>query len=201
MGTMSHGMGGGMNRNFDFSSMLTVTDKDGKEVDVSELIGDITSIASAALSDGTTIALSSFDINVMRQLDLTKIVSITDKDGNVIDLSDYTISFSMGGMQRDNQSIRNDFDASDANENNPPSDIPTQRRGTQENNNAKDEPDSSSDSGQSVMHSRGNMNFDARSGVVSGNPAGSSDAAKWILVGASVVVLAAGLFIAIKKKY
>ena len=196
MGTMNHGMGGGMNRNFDFSSMLTVTDKDGNKVDVAGLIGDITSIASATLSDGTTVDLSSLDMNVMRQLDFTKIVSVTDKDGNVMDLSDYTISFSMGGMQRDNQAIRNDFDASDGNENNPPSDMPTQRRGTQENNNAKDEPDSSSDSGQSVMHSRGNMRFDPRGDQTPDEPADASAGAQWILIGISALVLAAGLYIA-----
>ena len=204
MGTMNHGMGGGMNRNFDFSSMLTVTDKDGNKVDVAGLIGDITSIASATLSDGTTVDLSSLDMNVMRQLDFTKIVSVTDKDGNVMDLSDYTISFSMGGMQRDNRTSGNGSKPSNGNESNLRFDIPTQGDDIGEKENAGGRFDSSSfwkSNGQGDSRPGGNMSFDPRSGGMSGNPTGTSDTTKWILVGVSVLVLAAGLFVATKMKY
>ena len=208
MGTMGGGFGGGFggggDRSFDISSMLTITDKDGNKVDVSELIGDITSIASAALSDGTTVELSSFDINVMRQLDLTKIVSVTDKDGNVIDLSDYTISFSMGGMQGGSRTSGNGSKPSSGNESNPRSDIPTQGDDIAEKENADGRFDSSSfgkSDGQGNSRLGENISFDPRSGGMSSNPTGTSDTTKWILVGVSVLVLAAGLFVAIKKKY
>lgn len=208
MGTMGGGFGGGFggggDRSFDISSMLIITDKDGNKVDVSELIGDITSIASAALSDGTTVELSSFDINVMRQLDLTKIVSVTDKDGNVIDLSDYTISFSMGGMQGGNRTSGNGSKPSSGNESNPRSDIPTQGDDIAEKENADGRFDSSSfgkSDGQGNSRLGENISFDPRSGGMSSNPTGTSDTTKWILVGGSVLVLAAGLFVATKKKY
>ena len=45
------------------------------------------------------------------------------------------------------------------------------------------------------------MSFDPRSGEMTGNPTGTSDTTKWILGGVSVLVLAAGLFVATKKKY
>ena len=47
----------------------------------------------------------------------------------------------------------------------------------------------------------GDMSFGFRGGSVPGDPGGTSDAAKWVLIGISVIVLAAGLLIATKKKY
>lgn len=204
MGTMNRGMGGGTDRSFDLSSMLTVTDKGGNKVDISELIGDITSIASATLSDGTTIDLSSPDMNVMRQLDFTKIVFVTDKDGNVIDLSDYTVSFSMSRMQRGSGTFENGSKPLNGNESELPSDFPMQGDDISEKENAGDRFDPSSfgrSDGQGGSRPGGNMNFDPRSGGMAGNPTGTSDTTKWILVGVSVLLLAAGLFVATKKKY
>lgn len=65
-------------------------------------------------------------------------------------------------------------------------------------------PDSSSfgkREGQSGSRPGENMNFDPRSGGMPGNKTGTSDTTKWILVGVSVLVLAAGLFVATKKKF
>ena len=76
-----------------FSSMLTITDKNGNEVDISEIIEDITKIKSFTLSDGTEITLDKSDMRELMQIDFTEVISITDSDGNSVDLSEYTITF------------------------------------------------------------------------------------------------------------
>ena len=76
-----------------FSSMLTITDKNGNEVNISEIIEDITKIKSFTLSDGTEIMLNNSDMRELMQIDFTEVISITDSDGNTVDLSEYTIVF------------------------------------------------------------------------------------------------------------
>ena len=70
----------------------------------------------------------------------------------------------------------------------------------------KEKPDGGFDSsssgksdGQGDLRPGENMNFDPRSRELSGNPTGTSDTTKWILVGVSALVLAAGLFVAAKS--
>ncbi|MDE6088788.1 MAG: CotH kinase family protein, partial [Oscillospiraceae bacterium] len=76
-----------------FSSMLTITDKNGNEVHISEIIEDITKIKTFTLSDGTEITLDKSDMRELMQIDFTEVISITDSDGNTVDLSEYTIVF------------------------------------------------------------------------------------------------------------
>ncbi|MDE5792447.1 MAG: CotH kinase family protein, partial [Oscillospiraceae bacterium] len=76
-----------------FSSMLTMTDKNGNEVNVSKIIEDITKIPSFTLSDGTEITLDKSNMHELTQIDFTKVISVTDSDGNSVDLSEYTITF------------------------------------------------------------------------------------------------------------
>ncbi|MDE7120907.1 MAG: CotH kinase family protein, partial [Oscillospiraceae bacterium] len=84
-----------------FSFMLKMTDKDGNEVNISDVIGDITKIKGVTLSDGTEIMLEnngkSSDMRELMQIDFTDIISVTDSDGNHIDISDYTIAFNSPG--------------------------------------------------------------------------------------------------------
>ena len=56
------------------------------------------------------------------------------------------------------------------------------------------------DSSQDSFRPEGKMDFDSRSNAFPGNSPGTLGTAKWIFVAASVIVLAAGLFIVIKKK-
>ena len=76
-----------------FSSMLTITDKNGNEVNISEIIEDITKIKSFTLSDRTEIMLNNSDMRELMQIDFTEVISVTDSDGNTVDLSEYTIVF------------------------------------------------------------------------------------------------------------
>ncbi|MDE6005669.1 MAG: CotH kinase family protein, partial [Oscillospiraceae bacterium] len=76
-----------------FSSMLTMMDKNGNEVNISEIIEDITKITSFTLSDGTEITLDKSNMHELTQIDFTKVISVTDSDGNSVDLSEYTITF------------------------------------------------------------------------------------------------------------
>ncbi|MDE6658317.1 MAG: CotH kinase family protein [Oscillospiraceae bacterium] len=76
-----------------FSSMLIMTDKNGNEVNISEIIEDVTKITSFTLSDGTEITLDKSNMHELTQIDFTKVISVTDSDGNSVDLSEYTITF------------------------------------------------------------------------------------------------------------
>ena len=108
----------------------------------------------------------------------------------------------MGGGQRGGKSSRTDSEVSDDNAADASADLPTQEENTGEKFDGGFDP---SRFGQVDRQNRsrpvGDMSFDPRDGAVPGNPSGSSDTTKWILVGISVAVLAAGLWIAVKKKY
>ncbi|MBR5947137.1 MAG: CotH kinase family protein, partial [Clostridia bacterium] len=88
MGSMGGGIGG--TSGMDPVSMIKLTDKDGNAVALSSLIEDTSNIASFTLSDGTEIDLLSTDMRALMGTDLSTVVSLKDKDGNVIDLSEYT---------------------------------------------------------------------------------------------------------------
>ncbi|MCF0108778.1 MAG: CotH kinase family protein [Erysipelotrichaceae bacterium] len=105
MGTMGGGMGGGMNmpgnmnmpQQFDVSSMITITDENGNEVDLSSLLGD-SQIASVTLSDGTTMDIDKADLFSMGE---NTIASIKTTDGTSIDMSHYTITLNTSSMPTD----------------------------------------------------------------------------------------------------
>ena len=93
MGSMGGGMGkgmGGFSGSFDAASMIQLADQDGNAVALSDVIADGASIKSIALSDGTTVDVS--DVRTLMKADLSQAVSVTDQDGNVTDLSAYTVS-------------------------------------------------------------------------------------------------------------
>jgi len=98
MGTMNNGggMGGGTDipgmQNMNLLSFLTIKDAAGNAVDFSSIVPSTATIASVALSDGTSVSLTGTDMQALMNLDVTKIVSVTDAEGNVYDLSAYTIS-------------------------------------------------------------------------------------------------------------
>lgn len=108
----------------------------------------------------------------------------------------------MSGEQRGGKSSRTDSEVSDDNTADASPDLQTQE------DNAKERPSGGFDPStfgqkdrQGSSRPGGDMSFNPRDGAASGSPSASSDTAKWILVGVSFVVLAAGLWIAVNKKY
>ena len=108
----------------------------------------------------------------------------------------------MSGEQRGGKSSRTDSEVSDDNTADASPDLQTQE------DNAKERPSGGFDPStfgqkdrQGSSRPGGDMSFNPRDGAAPGSPSASSDTAKWILVGVSFVVLAAGLWIAVKKKY
>ncbi|MCF0260992.1 MAG: hypothetical protein HUJ54_14115, partial [Erysipelotrichaceae bacterium] len=85
---------------FDVTKMLQITDAAGEQVEASVLMEGLSTLKSAELEDGTVIDLENFDPKTMANVDLSKIKSVTDQDGNTLDLSEYTISFGMSGAGR-----------------------------------------------------------------------------------------------------
>ena len=115
MGTMSMGGGGkggfgqGMPGGFDIASMITATDRDGNTVTLKELVGDGAEIASVGLADGTTVDLAGGDFRSLRKTDFSTAVSVTDKDGNVTDLTEYTLSVNMPDRGSRGESFQGGF--------------------------------------------------------------------------------------------
>ena len=194
MGSMGGGMGGSFSGKFDVTSMITLTDKDGKETTLSEVAGKDVSIESVTLSDGTTVKLSETDKKDLMKLDLSKIVSLADKDGNKIDLSAYTVSVSRpsgrGGSRSNAPTAPNQSEGTDASR--PDSTTEAQPAEAPETQNE------GSERGSSARPSMPNGDsFQPPSGSAGGK---SSEATFWIWIGVSVLALAAGLIIAGKKK-
>lgn len=108
----------------------------------------------------------------------------------------------MSGEQRGGKSSRTDSEVFDDNTADASADLPTQEE------NAEEQPGDNFGPSRFGQNDRkgssrpeGDMSFDPRDGAVPGTPSGSSDTAKWAWIGVSFVVLAAGLWIAVKKKY
>lgn len=108
----------------------------------------------------------------------------------------------MSGEQRGGKSSRTDSEVFDDNTVDASADLPT------EEENAEEKPDGGFDPSRFGQNDRqgssrpaGDMSFDPRDGAAPVTPSGSSDTVKWTWFGASFVVLAAGLWIAVKKKY
>jgi spore coat protein CotH len=217
MGSMGGGMGkgqGGFSGSFNIMSMVTLKDADGKEIAISDIIDDTSSIETVTLSDGTEINLSSADMRKLMKTDLSKIVSVTDKEGNETDLSAYTVSFSIpsdmgGGRSRDSGSFpsRNgmnqrggsdDSNAGEAGEKEKPArDDKTPGREKDENTAGSQE--KSEESGRFPGNGG---NFTPPDGFPGGSSGSSgSESTFWILTAVSAAALALGLIIAIRKKY
>ena len=108
----------------------------------------------------------------------------------------------MGGGQRGGKSSRIDAEVSDNNTVDESLDLPTPEENTGEKfDGGFDSSRFGQNDRQGSSRPGGDMSFDPRDGAVSGNPSGSSDTAKWTWIGVSFAVLAAGLWIAVKKKY
>ncbi|MBR4728256.1 MAG: CotH kinase family protein [Clostridia bacterium] len=202
MGSMGGGMGkgdkggmGGFSGSFSPLSMLKLTDSDGNEVAVSDVIEDVSAIVSLTLSDGTTLDLSSGErMKTLMKADAATIVSATDQDGNTTDLSEYKVSFSSssgrsGGAKPDAAPAGDgETEAeADAQEQAQPPAAPQAQAG--EDSTAQT--DAKRSERPSAPNETDRQQF--RSG-------GNSTATYWILCGASIAVLALGLLIAFKKK-
>ena len=217
-------MGGGMGKGFGgFSgggimSMITLKDKDGNEVKIDDVIKDTSSIKKLTLSDGSEIDVSSTDMQAMKELmqtDFSKVVSVTDKDGNVTDLSAYTISMSMpstGGRSRSGSSedgSGNSFrmpggqmPGGGQDFNGAPPSWNTKSGESTESADSSESGETQDGKGQEEASSR--ENFTPPGGMPSApGESNSSDTQKtfYVLTGVSVLVLAIGIFIAAKKKY
>ncbi|MBQ6267534.1 MAG: CotH kinase family protein [Clostridia bacterium] len=203
MGSMGGGMGkggmGGFSGSFSPLSMLKLTDSDGNEVAVSDVIADVSAIVSLTLSDGTTLDLSSGEsMKDLMKADAAMIVGAMDQDGNTTDLSEYKVSFSSSSGRSGGRSGEAKPDAAPQGDGEPaaesgaqgqaaPPDAPQTQAGDESTaqTDAKrgERPSGPSSGGMPQMQSGGNSN-----------------ATFWILCGASIAVLALGLLIAIKKK-
>ncbi|MBR5772534.1 MAG: CotH kinase family protein [Clostridia bacterium] len=204
MGSMGGGMGktpGGFSGGFDITSMIKLMDKDGREVALSEVIEDTSSIKSITLSDGTEIDVLSADMRELMKTDFSQAVSVTDKQGNVTDLSAYTISVSKpSGMNGRGSGSRNSGETTGQNQNADSAeeqgsfpDMPGNKPGEQ-----SAEETESSESRQ-VPSSGGSVT--PPDGFPGSSNSGNSQAKFWILGGISALVLALGIIIALKKKY
>jgi spore coat protein CotH len=108
----------------------------------------------------------------------------------------------MSGEQRGGKSSRTDSEVSDDNTADTSVDLPTQEENAEERPAGGFDPSTFEQSNrQGSSRPEGDMNFNPREGAAPDTPSASSDAAKWISVGVSFAVLAAGLCIAVKKKY
>ena len=107
----------------------------------------------------------------------------------------------MGGEQRGDKSNRTDSEVSDNNTADASADLPTQEENDEEKPGGFDPSRFGQKDRQDSSRPGGDMSFSPRDGAAPGTPSASSDTAKWILVGVSFAVLAAGLWIAVKKKY
>lgn len=127
--------------------------------------------------------------------DPTKFCTVDDFEKGVSALSGF-VTLRAEAVSRQLSGDNTSVDTADLNL----SDMGTMNRGMDGGMGKK--PDSSSfekREGQSGSCPGENMDFDPRSGGMPGNMTGTSDTTKWILVGVSVLVLAAGLFAATKR--
>ncbi len=234
MGTMGGGFGKGAGGfgDFDLSSMIKVTDTDGKEVSLTDLVGDVSKLSSFELSDGTTVDVKDAEIpslmKSLTQIDLSTVVSATDQDGKVTDLSGYTLSLNMpsrggergggpfGGPSDDRSSgdsagsPSSAISPGDNSEGTASADISSAGEDSQKTAAPETGPNGESDaSGQGSTESpSGNPGMPGENSGFPGpgeNPFGedrttASGQTTWILVGSSVLVLAAGILVAVKKK-
>ena len=219
MGTMGGGFGKGAGGfgDFDLSSMIKVTDADGKEVSLADLVGDVSNLASFELSDGTTVDVKDAEIpslmKSLTQVDLSTVVSATDQDGKVTDLSGYTLSLNMPSRGGERGGGGGSFggpsggrSSGDNSEGTAPADSSSAGGDSQ-----KAASSETGSNGESETSGQGSTGTPGMPGGDSGFPGPgespfgqdqttASGQTTWILIGSSVLVLAAGILIAVKKK-
>lgn len=114
MDEMGGGIGGGDNAggdnfgdmSFDITSMFTLTDSSGNEVEWSSVLPegfDADAVASITYSDGTT---ADFDMKNLMSADLSSITALTDENGVTADISAYTLSMSMSMPQQEGEGMQ-----------------------------------------------------------------------------------------------
>lgn len=90
---------GEMSGSFDLANLIEITDSEGSAVSWADICGDfdISLVGTVTLKNGET---SDFDMRTMMSLDFSEIASLTDSNGNTVDLSGYTVSMkNFGGRQ------------------------------------------------------------------------------------------------------
>lgn len=95
-------MQGGAMPNMDITKFIKITDKDGKQVNWSDIGAgfDFDNVESITTSKGKTTKISDIDMKDIMSIDISTIVSITDSSGKKLDLSKYTLSIQdFGNMQ------------------------------------------------------------------------------------------------------
>ncbi|NCC67972.1 MAG: hypothetical protein EOM14_07220 [Clostridia bacterium] len=109
MDEMGGGIGGGDNAggenfgnmSFGITSLFTLTDSSGNEVEWSSVLPeefDTDAVFSITYSDGTT---ADFDMKNLMSADLSSITALTDENGVTADISTYTLSMSMSMPQQE----------------------------------------------------------------------------------------------------
>jgi len=199
--------------------VLRLKDAGGNTVEVTAVIPSTVTIVSITLSDESTVDLQTADMQTLMGLDVSKIVSVTDSDGKVYDLSAYTISTSTPTMPNGDSgngegipSVQGNQGENGMNNSSTPNGqgdtgdtMPSIQNGNGENETSSGGQNGSSqqngfpngnNQGQ-IPNGNGQLNPDVQPGMTDA----TSENEKWILVGISVLVLAVGVFFAIKKKY
>ncbi|MBO4893724.1 MAG: CotH kinase family protein [Clostridia bacterium] len=214
MGSMGGGMGKGAG-SFDIFSSIKLTAGDGSEISLSDIVEDTSALVSATLSDGTEIDLASSDMKNLMQTDFSKIVSVKDKNGNITNLSEYTVSVNMPGRSGSAPDISGNPDGAQQSDGGftPPSEN-TEQNGdfsapggmsgsfTPPGGTA-DKSSFTGGSGEGEDTSSQGRTFPSSGGTPPDMSGGgtNSDMSFLLLTVLSVLILAVGIIIAVKKKH
>lgn len=217
LGTMGGaGRGGyGGPGGFDLSNLFQVTDPYGQAVSLTELVGDIAEVKEIGLSDGSFVELDGSDMRslmqTLLQIDFSKVVSVKNGEGESVDLSGYTISLNMparGGRGQQGNSgqtgqMPGAAGAEGAQQN---AGIPSGGADAVSDDSGQVPGPASASYGndqgagdRNGMRPAGGPDFPGEEGG-SGTSSQPSAETTALLVGGSVLVLAAGILIAVRKK-
>ncbi len=216
---------GGPGGGFDLSNLFQVTDPYGQAVSLTELVGDIAEVKEIGLSDGSFVELDGSDMRslmqTLMQVDFSKVVSVKDSEGKSIDLSSYTISLNMpsrGGNGQGGGSGRPGRMTDGAGVEGAQQAAEVQPEGGSAEAGAQQSAGTRSDGGGQMPGPPDGLNggYQAAASMdrpgmgtgpaspgegggadVSGQPSAKTTV---LLVGGSVLVLAAGILIAVRKK-
>jgi hypothetical protein len=190
-GNRPEGFGGGAGGSFSISSMITLTDAEGNEKKLSDLLEDVSSLT---LSDGTVVDLSSPDMKSLMSTDFTTAVSASDSQGNTADLTEYKVSVSMPGSGNSGRRRESESAAQSSSE-------------EKTESSSEEKPQSGAPSAEMGNPFSGGSGERPDMGSFSGMPGGgygssrNSEASWWTLTGISALVLIAGIIIAAKTKH
>ncbi|MEA4964557.1 MAG: CotH kinase family protein [Oscillospiraceae bacterium] len=110
------------NMSFDITSLFTLTDSAGNEMEWSSVLPeefDSTAVAKVTYADGST---ADFNMRDIMSADLSGITALTDENGVTVDISTYTLALSAnmpqssGGMQSPGGQESSDSQTNDSNE-------------------------------------------------------------------------------------